>query len=97
MKKEKYQENIELAKKLLGESFVESEIKDFGGDPLSPLDVFCWCDEVYIVYRSGGFSGVVLDIGGDLASSRWYWDYQGEHNVKIGTITQEKMDSFIKS
>lgn len=92
---EQYQKYIEVSKRILGDAFTECEAKDVGTNPLEELDVFCWCEEVYIVQRSGGHSAVVRAVDGSLASSKWYWSYEGEHNVKIGTITQEKMDSFI--
>lgn len=93
---EQYQKYVEVSKRMLGDAFIECEIKDVGTSPLDALDVFCWCDEVYIVQSSGSHSAVVLAVDGSLATSKWYWNYEGEHNVKIGTITQEKLDSFVR-
>ncbi|WP_318521268.1 hypothetical protein [Photobacterium leiognathi] len=91
----KYEVSIQCAKNALGDAFIETGIKDVGVLSLEPLSVFVWCDEVYIVKSSNEGYACILDLNGNHVSNRWYWHFQGEHNVKIGEISQAQMKKFI--
>lgn len=94
---EQYLDAFTRAKKFLEDKFTASPAANVtDGSKLAPLDVFVWCDEVYILDETNGRTGIVRHMDGSMASNNWFWAFDSEPYIKIGQIKKDGLDE-IKS
>ncbi|MFS1427137.1 hypothetical protein LMH73_008245 [Vibrio splendidus] len=84
-------EEVARATQFYGEHFTPCECVSTEGtsSALDALDIFLWCDDIYIVDSAHEHNGVVRCADGSMASNDWRWDYQGVKAFKLGTISKK--------
>lgn len=92
-----FSKEIEFVTKHFGNAFSPVEVITGTTDALSERDVFVWCDELLLVDSAYSSKGVVRHLDGSMASNNWIWNFQGEPSYKLGTITEESLNSLIKA